>query len=67
MNIAYFIYDERYYDDPDSATVYEVCETLEEAQENGPDYGGHVIVKTYAIENPMKKGSFTVTKSVIVT
>lgn len=67
MEIEYFIYDDRYYTDPDSATVYEVCETLEEARENGPDYGGFVIVKTYSIENPMKKGSFTITKSHIVT
>jgi len=67
MKIAYFIYDERYYTDPDDATVYEVCDTLDEAKESGPDYGGHVIVKTYAIENPMKTGSFTVTKSEIVT
>lgn len=67
MNISFFIYDERFYSDPDSATVYEVCESLKEAREAGPDYGGHVIVKTYAIENPMKKGSFTITKQTIVT
>ena len=67
MKIEFFIYDERYYTDPDSATVYEVCETLEEARENGPDYGGFVIVKTYAIKNPMKARSYTVTKSEIVT
>ena len=48
--IAYFIYDERYYSDPDSAIILEVCDTAEEAKESGPDYGGHVIVKA-TIEN----------------
>ena len=43
--ISYFIYDERYYTDPDAATCYEVCDTLKEAKEVGPDYGSHVIVK----------------------
>ena len=42
----YLIYDERYLSDEDSAIVYEVCDTLAEAKVNGPDYGGHVIVKT---------------------
>jgi hypothetical protein len=46
MKIDYIIYDERYLTDPDSATCYEVCDTLNEARNSGPDYGGHVIVKT---------------------
>jgi len=62
--IDYWIYDERYYSDPDSATVYEVCDTLKEAKENGPDYGGHVIVKTTSKKTG--KRTYTVTKSEIV-
>lgn len=44
--VNYFLYDERFYTDEDSATCFEVCETLEEAREAAPDYGGCVIVKT---------------------
>ena len=63
--VEYFIYDERYYSDPDSATVYEVCETLDEARESGPDYGGFVIVKTTGKKTG--KRSYQVIKSEIVT
>jgi len=65
MKIEYFIYDERYYTDPDSATVYEVCETLKEARENGPDYGGHVIVKVTS--ERISKKSFRIVNEKIVT
>jgi hypothetical protein len=57
IRVDYFIYDERYYTDPDGAIVYEVCETLAEAKENGPEYGGHVIVKAQS----RKEGSNTYT------
>lgn len=64
MRIEFFIYDERYHTDPDSATVYEVYETLQEARENGPDYGGHVIVK--ATSKKVGKRSYEVIKEEIV-
>jgi hypothetical protein len=64
MKTEYFIYDERYYSDPDSAIVYEVCETLKEARRNGPDYGGFVIVKT--VGKKTGKRSYEVVSSEIV-
>ena len=62
--ISYFIYDERYYSDPDSATLYEVCDTLSEARESGLDYGGFVIVKTTS--QMVGKRSYEVLSSEIV-
>lgn len=64
MKTDYFIYDERYLSDPDSATVYEVCETLQEAKESGSDYGGHVIVKV--ISKKTGKQSYTVISEEII-
>jgi hypothetical protein len=65
MKTTYFIYDQRYYTDPDSATIYEACETLAEARENGPDYGGHIIVK--ATSRKVGKNSYEVIKEEVVT
>lgn len=42
----YGIYDGRYLTDPESATLFEYCDTLKEARRNKKDYGtGNVIVE----------------------
>ena len=64
MNTTYWIYDQRYYSDPDSATVFEVCDTLKEARENKDDYGGGVIVKT--VSKKVNKRSYEVVSSTII-
>lgn len=40
----YFIYDGRYYSDPERAMVMEVCDTEEEAERNKRDYGEDCVV-----------------------
>ena len=35
----YLIFDGRYLNNPSQSTLYEVCETLEEAKNNRDDYG----------------------------
>lgn len=40
----YYIYDGRYWTDPDRALVMTICDTLEEAREDVKDYGDAVIV-----------------------
>jgi len=60
----YFLYDNRYYHDPDSAICFEVCETLREARANGPDYGDAVIVET--ISKKVGARTFDVVSSKIV-
>lgn len=58
-NKAYFIYDSRYTDNPDRATVLSVCETLEEAEKESPDYGyGNCIVEVEAENNIITKETF---------
>ena len=41
----YILFDSRYYNDPDRATVYTVSETLKEACDDMEDFPDAVIVK----------------------
>jgi hypothetical protein len=40
----WFIYDGRYWTDPDRAIVMSVCDTKEEAEEEKYDYGNDCVV-----------------------
>lgn len=40
----WFIYDGRYYSDPDRALVMSVCDTEKEAEEEKYDYGADCVV-----------------------
>lgn len=44
MKTAYLLFDGRYRTDEDSATCFEVCETLQEAKRNAPDYGTDTVI-----------------------
>ena len=56
----YMLYDGRYYNDPDSAIVFEVCESLKEAKESAPDHGTNT-----AIVKARCEGSMIVEKTLI--
>jgi hypothetical protein len=44
---AFFLYDPRYLTSRFKATLFESCDTIEEARENAPEYGSlTVIVET---------------------
>lgn len=45
MKYIYLLYDERYYGEPNKATVLNIFETLKEAKEDKKDFGHGVIVK----------------------
>lgn len=49
LHISFYLYDGRYYTNPDRAIVYEVCESLKEANDNKDEYGTDTaIVKTWS-------------------
>lgn len=49
-DIKYLIYDARYHTDPDRAVVFEVCDSLEEANNSKDDYGTDCVVVKEEIE-----------------
>lgn len=49
--VTYQIYDSRYYENPDRAVCFEVCDTLREAQRSRNDYGNNNII----VESKNKK------------
>jgi len=44
MKIVFEVYDSRYLTDPDEATCFEICDSLEEAKECREDYGSNTVV-----------------------
>ena len=49
MKYLYLLYDARYRYDEDTATLFEVCDTLQEAKENAPDYGDDTVIVKYKL------------------
>lgn len=50
MKKAYLIYDARYRYDEDAATVFEVCDTVDEAEDNHKDYGNDTVIVEYDMD-----------------
>lgn len=66
--IKYALYDGRYLSDPDSASCFEVCETLKEARKNKNSYGTNTVIveETLVKSAVIGSNSFMVTNSKIV-
>jgi len=49
--ISYFLYDGRYLSDPERSTLYECCDTLDEAIKEAPEYGDDTVIVEVVIIN----------------